>query len=394
MYSLNDAAASAGVNNNTTVTPGNAVHALVASYNATGGFDGHRIVPVYAELKSSSDNYESDLAAACASFTQDNHVAAVISNLGLYSESFLNCLAKASVPVVSSDAGPDIQDAKEFPLLVTPDSLVGDTRVVEVVTRLKASGWLTSGDRIGVIIEDCPVNVRIFNNSLVPALRQAGLTLAATAEPECFQGIQDLGAISGEMTNAVVQFRSRNVTRVMFVSQAQEGTMAYEFMLAAGNQNWYPGYALSSASDATDLQGQSGVSTKEISNSRGIGWIPPLDTVNLSQVTTTPAARQCAARVRGQGLRPATEIDYVTVDGACDTFAVYDAVLHAASGDSSAAAFARGLGLLGDHFESALTLNGKTGYWDRGRLSPAEGRYFAYIASQGGFVYTGNPFSF
>ncbi|MHB2024784.1 MAG: hypothetical protein ACYCO3_15940, partial [Mycobacteriales bacterium] len=359
-----------------------------------GGFQGRRIVPDYQELKSSSNNYPGDLASACASFTQDHHDAVVISNLGLYSESFLSCLAKASVPVVSGDAGPDLYDAKQFPLLITPDQLLGNTRVVEVVDRLHASGWLTSATRIGVVVEDCPVNVRIYDDSLVPALRAAGLTLAATAEPHCFQGIGDLGTISEEMANAVLQFRSQNVSRVMFVSQAQEGTMAYEFMLAAGNQDWYPGYALSSASDATILQSQSGVSSKEIANSRGIGWIPPLDTTDLSQAPPTPSAKACFARLATQGLHPSTETDYATAEEVCDTFAVYQEILQATNGNASAAAVASGMRSLGSRFVSALTLAGKTSFWDHERLSPAEGRYFTYSAARGGFVYTGAPFAF
>lgn len=394
MYSVNDAAASAGVNNNNTITLGNVVHALVTSYNSAGGFAGRRIEPVYQQLKSSSNNYSGDLASACTSFTQDHHVAAVISNLGLYSEGFLSCLAKASVPVISGDVGPDVQDAKRFPLLVTPDSLIGDTRVVEVVDRLRASGWLTPSTRIGVVVEDCPVNVRIYDNSLLPALRAAGLTLAATAEPECFRAIGDLGAISGEMANAVLSFRSRGVSRVMFVSQAQEGTMAYEFMLAAGNQDWYPGYALSSASDATILARQSGVSSQEIANSRGVGWIPSLDSNEPNQVPPSAGTHACFSRLAAQGLHPSTETDYAIAGQVCDTFAVYLAALQAVNGDASAGAVLTGVRSLGSRFSSALTLEGKTSVWDHGRLGPAEGRYFTYSAAAGGFVYTGSPFAF
>lgn len=394
MYSLNNAAASAGVNNHVTIDPGSVVHALVASYDATGGMGGRRIEPVYEELQSASNNYQGDLAAACAAFTQDHHVAAVISNLGYYSESFLGCLAKASVPVISSDAGPDYVDARQFPLLVTPDSLLGDTREVEVVTRLSETGWLAPADRVGVVIEGCPISQRIFTDALAPALQRSHLTLAATAQTQCFQGISDLGTISGQMTDAVVAFRAKGVSRVMFVSEAQEGTIAYEFMLAAGNQQWYPGYALSSASDATDLQAQSGVSQQEIGNSRGVGWIPPFDTVDMNQAPTTTTARQCLSRVRSQGLQPSTENDFLTLDSVCDTFVVYDEILRATGGDASPASFLRGLGSLGTSFVSALDLNGRTSPWDDGRLSPADGRLFAYLAARGGFVYTGSAFAF
>jgi hypothetical protein len=148
MYSLNDAAPSAGVDNNITVDPGTVTHALVNSFNASGGFAGRHIEPVYASLKSSSNNFEGDLAAACATFTQDKHVVAVMSTLGIYSESFMACLAKAGIPVISSDAS-DVRNASQFPLLVTPNGLLGDTREIEVVNRLKATGFLTTRDNVG-----------------------------------------------------------------------------------------------------------------------------------------------------------------------------------------------------------------------------------------------------
>jgi len=370
------------------------MHALVSSYNREGGFAGRHIDPVYDSIRSSSNDFEGDLAAACATFTQDNHVVAVFSTVGLYSESFYSCLAKAGVPVISGDVGPDLYDARAFPLLVTPDSMLGDTRVLEVADRLFASGWLTTKDKMGVVIEDCPINHRIYDNSLAPELKRLGIAVAATAAPHCFQSIGDLGTISAQMGSAVVQFRQRGVTKVMFVSQAQEGTMTYEFMLAAGNQGWYPGYAMSSASDATIQQGQGGVPKQEYSNARGIGWMPPLDSSQRSQWTTTSTTRTCLKRVRAEGLRPSTGVDDVQVEMVCDTFVLYDAALQLTRGDSRAAVVQRGLHTAGNGFLSAATMSGATGFWDHGRIAPAEGRFFQYVPSRGGFVYTGQPFRF
>jgi hypothetical protein len=276
---------------------------------------------------------------------------------------------------------------------MVPDYLLGDTRVVKVVGRLAGIGWLHRGERVGVVIEDCPVDQRIFANSLVPALRSNGLVLAGTAAPECFQGISDLGTISGQMANAVVQFRSNNVAVVMFVSQGEEGTMAYEFMLAAGNQQWYPAYALSSASDATILQQQGGVPQREFANARGLGWIPPVDSADLAQLTTNAASRSCVARVRSQGLQPKTETDDYIVGLGCDTFGLYDALLRSTGGRTAPSSLYAAEQQLGSRFQSALTVEGATGVWDHGRLTPVDGRFFQYVPRQGGFVYTSAVFA-
>ena len=170
--------------------------------------------------------------------------------------------------------------------------------------------------------------------------------------------------------------------------------MTYEFMLAAGNQNWYPGYALSSDSFATTLQAQSGVPEREFENARGIGWIPPSDTVNRHDWTATASTRACMSRVRTQGLRPTSAVDDLTVESICDIFDLYDVALHTTRGDASAAAVQQGMQRAGQTHVSALTMGGACSFWDHGRLAPAEGRFFEYVSAKGGFVYTGNAFRF
>jgi hypothetical protein len=393
MTTNNDAAASAGVNNGVSFNTQSVMKALVASYNAGGGLAGRKIQAYYQVINSSSNDFEGDLAAACASLTQDDHVAVVINDVGLYSESYQACLADAHVPVVS-DLGPDGEDAQKFPLMITPDDLRADTRVVQVVQRLKASGWLTPSNRIGVVVEGCPIDQRIFTNTLKPAIANAGLNLAASAQPHCFSAIQDLGTISSDMGNAVVNFRTNNVDRVMFVSIGEEGTLGYEFMLAAGQQDWYPGYAMSSMSYATTVATQSGVKQQELENARGVGWNPVTDTADLGQAPPNTAARQCLARLSRQGLRPASNNDHFYAYVPCDDFSLLVRILQATNGDISPSAFVRGLGPAQSGFQSALNVDGSATGWDHGRLGPGAYRYFAYNTSKSQFLYTSKSANF
>ncbi|HZN16499.1 MAG TPA: hypothetical protein VFB78_19700 [Acidimicrobiales bacterium] len=181
LSAVNDGADQAGVSNGDTFTQGDVIHAFVDSYNASGGIGGRHIEPVYAAMHSAGNNYETQVQAACSTFTEDHHVAAVVSEVGYYSENLLACLAKAGISVVSGDWGaPDRQDATRFPLFVTPITLIGDTRVASLVKHLAASGFLQPRNRIGVVVEGCPIDQRIHRNALVPALQAAKLTLAWT----------------------------------------------------------------------------------------------------------------------------------------------------------------------------------------------------------------------
>ncbi|HEU5033275.1 MAG TPA: hypothetical protein VFT62_00795 [Mycobacteriales bacterium] len=389
LYAVNDGAAAAGINNGNTFSLSKVMHAFVDSYNASGGIGGRHIQPVYAELHSYNSNYEAQIAAACAAFTQDHHVAAVLSNTQYFSEQLLACLAKAGVPLISGDfAGPDRQDAQRYPLFITPTTLVGEDREAAVVGHLAGSGWLQPRNRIGVVVENCPVDQRIYRSGLLPALRRAHLTLASTFSTQCFQSIQDFGTQTSQMSSAVLQFRQARVDRVMFVSQGAEANLVLAFSEVANQQQWHPGYALSSLAvpEALALNAPAA----QLANARGLGWLPALDTQDLRQAPATSTGRACLARLQRQGIRPTSGTDLATVSQSCDAFALFDAILHSTGGDAAGSAVLRAVARIGDRFVAATTVGGHERLWG-GHLGPASGRLFAWVANKG-FRYTSRTF--
>src|SRR5439155_19261289 len=140
---------------------------------------------------------------------------------------------------------------------------------------LKTSGWLTSRNRIGVVIEDCPVDQRIYHDGVAPTFSRDGLTVASSFATQCFQSLQDFGTETSQMSTAVVRFRSKAVDRVMFVSQSAEANLALAFSEVADNQDWHPGYALSSVSIPEALA--QNVPPSQLANMRGVGWLPVVD---------------------------------------------------------------------------------------------------------------------
>ena len=390
LYAVNDAAAPAGINNGNTFTPDRVVHALVASFNGSGGIDGRHIEPVYAGLHSYNDDYEQQINAACATFTQDNHVAVVLTNAGYYSEQLLACLSKASVPLISGDyAGADRQDAARYPGFLAPTTLVGEDRESSVVEHLAASGWLTHADRVGVIIENCAIDNRIYENGLAPALNRAGVPVASTFETQCFQSIQDFGAETSQMSNAVVQFRSRNVDRVMVVSAAAEANLVFAFSEVADSQHWYPGYALSSVA-IPEVLAQNAAPT-QMEHMRGVGWLPVLDSQDRRQDQPDAAARDCLRRMQKEGVQPQSNTDDAFVYEPCDTFRLLDAIARATNGEVSLAGVMRGERSIADSFVSAITEGGAERLWPGGELGPAAGRVFAFV--NGAFRYVGKTFA-
>ena len=389
LYTVNDGAQSAGIDNGNTFSLSRAVRAFVDGYNDAGGIAGRRIVPVYAEMHSASNNYEAQVEAACATFTQDRKVAAVITNVGYYSPILLTCMQKASVPIFAGDyAGPDDSDGARFPLFVTPVTPAGEARVEAVIERLAGAGFLTKANKVGVIIEDCPVNQRVHQRGVVPALRAAGLTLAATYAPRCFLSLQDYGGQATDTQAAVLQFRQAGVDRVLFVSQAAEANIMNLFSTGAEAQGYRPGYALSSVAIATVLAANAPAA--QLANAKGVGWLPVLDTQNTTQEPATTTATRCLDMLEKQGVVPASAADTFFILGPCDSFELYAAVLRATNGDASSAAVGRALPGVGASYVAASTVGGKVGVRN-GRVSPGAARLFGWV--NGRFEYTSPAFA-
>jgi ABC-type branched-subunit amino acid transport system substrate-binding protein len=389
LYAVNDGAEQAGIQNGNSFTVNQVVHAFVDIYNDGGGIGGRRIEPVYAELHSASNNYEGQVARACAAFTEDNHVAAVIMNVGYYSQALLECLGKASVPLISGDwAAPDQQDADRYPLYMTPTGIDGDTRVALLVDRLAASGFLKPASRIGVVIEGCPIDQRVYKNSLVPALRRAGLSATATYEPRCFQSIQDYGGQASDIQGAVLQFNGARVDRVIVVSQAAEANIVNLFTQGADAQRYYPGYALSSIALPAVLA--LNAPATQLANAKGVGWLPSIDTENLEQAPRNGPAQRCLDQAKRRGMTATSSADFTTVFGACDSFGLLDALLRATNGTSTASALRAALADVGPRFVAASTVDGRVRLSPSGHIGAGAVRLFGW-SDRIGFVYTSGP---
>lgn len=388
MYAVNDGAESAGINNGNSFSLSQVVHAYVDAYNGNGGVAGRKIAAVYAELHSASNSYEAQMQAACSTFTEDHHVAAIISNLGYYSPTLLSCARAAHLPIVTGDwSAPDVDDARRNPLLLTPTTLVGDERVAAVVAHLHAAGYLEPQNHIGVVIEDCPVNQRVYANGLVPALKQAGLSVATTFAPRCFQSLQDYGGQASDLQTGVLQFNRNGVDRVIVVSAAAEANVVNLFAQGADAQQYHPGYALSSAAAATILT--LNAPAGQLANMRGVGWLPTLDTARQDQLAPSATGRHCLDLLKGRGLVPTSSADFAYAYTVCDSFEFYAALLSATAGDASASAISGAVGQAAGAYVSASTVSGGIRIAD-GRVGASTGRLFAYVGS--GFAYTSDPF--
>ena len=384
LYVNNDAASSAGIDNGNTFTPKQVLDAMVKSVNARGGLAGRRVVPSFAEVKSSSSSYSADLAAACARFTQDDHVELAMSFLGgLVDDQFAACLAKAGVVYVADSLGDDtsVAEATTTASVLSPSA---DRRSRVLLEQLTASGHLTRQNKLGVLVEGCPYNQRAEQRTIAPTASRLGLKIVATHTTRCFASINDLGNLASEANNAVLKFRQAGVDRVLFVSGV-EGNMMFLFATAADSQGFRPGYALTSLVYPNVVKNNTPAS--QLANAKGLGWLPATD--DGSGAVASTEARACVTALKGQGLSPAAPADYLFAYSICDGFSLTDRVLSTSRGQTAPGPWLAALHSVGSSFHAAAIVDGRTDFTGSRRDGPAGSRIFAWNDGCSCFRYTG-----
>lgn len=271
--------------------------AVVNYLNRHGGLGGHRIVPVWFPVDlTDSRPYEETAQIICATWTQDNHVVAGLFVAANVPFSLARCLSSKQVLYVNSGFYPhDGQDFRTAPYMVNPDELAVDAGARTYVDGLVAAGFLSKGDRIGLMRYDIAAVRRATETQLKPALARHGLDLKVEFEvhfPDSTAGIANSAA---PVQSAVLQMRNENVNKVLMLCAG----CAMFFMQAADSQAYRPEYGLSSMDRPFLLPPQ--VPATQLAGAVGIGWLP-LNDVPMDQAPPRSASgRLCDSILRPTG---------------------------------------------------------------------------------------------
>jgi hypothetical protein len=210
-------AAAYGVSLGNTVTEAEVYDALVAAFNDRGGIAGRRIIPVFDDTDTASTSWDADFEAACAKFTQDHNVVAVLGYVFDYVTSFESCLAKRAIPHLSTSFNiPDAEELSKSPLLMALSTPRIERRSLVKVDGGLATGALTKTSKLGILVDSCPGTKRAWEKITKPYIESKGLTIASTFEFGCPRGQAEAAAVAGQAGNLVLQFRAAGVDRVMF----------------------------------------------------------------------------------------------------------------------------------------------------------------------------------
>jgi len=382
-----------GVSMGNTLSEENIDRSLVAALNAHGGLNGRKIQPVFAYTDTGSNNWESDFSAACATFTQDHHVVAVLGYVFNYFSSFEACLAKRGIPHLNTGFNiPDAQELRPFPLHEALDVPTIDRRTLAKLEMGAADGVLTPKSRIGVLRDTCPGTGRSYDEVFKPTATRLHLNVVKDVSVACANGQADAGAAVQAVQSAVLQFASSQVDQVIFHA-ASEGPALLLFQLSAESQGYRPGYVVTSLANLEAVKGYLPAAQRAKVN--GYGWMPTQDIPPAAYPKPNALQSRCLSLLASQQVKPVAGPDYYYAYNICEAFFVYELALRQTAGSSNGPAVLNAIKALGTSFAS-VTNDGGSSFRPGIPDAPRAARHLTYADACACFRYSGpaRPISF
>ena len=362
---------------------------LVAYYNKRGGFAGRQIKPVYYTLDASASDWNVADQAACATFTQDNHVEVVVSEDWVH-ENLVQCLLNAGVPMVDGSISPqnDRKGLAKLSNLFVVDAVEADRSAAALIDSSVRAGWLGSKDKLGVAVDSCPWDTRTANEVIAPKARQYGFQLDVVNAADCGIGFQDVGKFTAGMQNAAFRLHADGANKIMIVTQGANGGLTF-FATGADSQGWHPDYLVDSGTAPAATQAGGTLPAGQLPNIKGLGWVPLSDVANAKP---SDVAKSCVAiSVEGGSQQPATDYESGSRYSSCSAFWTAAAVLAKTQGRAGLAAFRAGLEQVGRAVTSAITFSGAM-LLDAGHhAGAAMANRFQFNQACSCFQYVGSP---
>ena len=346
---------------------------IINDINAHGGILGRKVVPVWhAYDDTSQDSLDQQESAACADWTQDHKVFAVIANDQTSSHTLQNCVSKAGAVQLWEDfTTSDNSTFTRFPYYVEGGTLQQDRLAPQLPAALAASGYFSGWDtttgtaskavpvKVGVVSFDDAASTTAIQHFLTPALKALGydpdVVYVTYPTSEAANGT----SIS-QIDSAVLKFRQDGVTHVI-PWDAQGAGVGYFFAVGASGQKYYPRYGLQSGDGMQILLSATNSSAlaQEMIGSVGWGWVPLADVDPATDPDNGPysnaARRSCVALMTKHGEDMSSDITKRQAVDACDEANLLKAALQAGGPTISRASFLAGINGLGSTFPDGFT---------------------------------------
>lgn len=282
--------------------------AAVADVNARGGLGGRTVDPVYFGYNvDPGQNIPSQDALACALFTQDNKVEAVIGSGGY---DFVSCIAAHKIPqIMEGSASATLQSTfDKYPTLVQLGGMNMDRRAVAEVAALKRqnywSKWSMTGGpgsapvKTGVVTYRQSEFLNSAKGTLTNEIKAAGGGTPDVVTLPYHNSFDDIASEQTALAAAVLRFKAAGVTHVVFWDD--NGLQGMFFTAVAESQNYRPRYAINSSSNILTLITAKLAGASQLTGAVGVAWRPAGDTLESAALATTER-KTCEAMMKKAG---------------------------------------------------------------------------------------------
>jgi hypothetical protein len=373
----------------------------LADINARGGVLGRKLVPVWHENDSTDQRMlVQQESEACADWTQDHKVLAVIAPEADPSNTLISCLHRAGAAQLWEDlTRADAQTFAQFPYYLEGGTLRMDRVAAAWPGALQRLGYFTGWStgtgapgpqpvKVGIVSFDDPVTVRAVERQLKPALAAVGHPAVDWVQVGYPTSAADNGRAISQIQGATLRFASDRITHVLPFDSQGAGIGGF-FAEGANSQRYYPRYGLNSGVGAQTLHDTGLWPDEQLRGAVGFGWVPLVDLPIGSNPPTGPysnaARRACVKLMSSQGEDVSSAIVQRQVIAKCDELRFLKEALEL-GGAPNRDALVVGAQRLGTRFESGMTF--RTRYDARHHDGASAARDFAWDGDCGCFRYT------
>lgn len=315
--------------------------------NAHGGAGGRPIELVQAVTDASSSTpIEQQDQAACAKFTEDQHVEVVVS-IVVTSPTFYDCLAKANTPYIANTiTGPDSAYYDTHPVFST--SPTKDRVALNQVEALVQMGYFKDpGAKVGIVYADHPwwtSAAKVFKD-------QAGTHGVAIADEFAICKPCSTDQQTNEARNAVLRFQGAGITHVVFVTDLQSGVLS--FITAAESNGYFPRYGLESQALPAVLA--LALSPTTLQNSVGMGYTPATDVEEAQDVAETAPMKLCKQIMADSGQTASNRLHLEVQRYTCDGYFFLKFLLDRNGGRSDMSSIIAAVDAVGSAYQPTMT---------------------------------------
>jgi hypothetical protein len=358
------------------------VDALVRWVNEQGGIAGRQVVPVVHGTNPLDGNFAAQAQAACAAFTEDDEVAAVGTTPVAGSDALASCLASRQTPTIEHNFWPFTERRlRELDGYIYQPGRMSAERGWTSALEVMAGDGFFDGARLGIVRYDHQLFADISDRIVKPKLAELGVAVEAEEAVSMVNTASDVGSVSGQLNNVIVQFRAAGITHVIFVEW--QGSIPFFFLPQAEAQGWRPQYGLVSFSNPSTVSKQS--PAEQLANTVGAGWNPAGDTLQANY-PENPAAARCLEIMQAAGLVSGYTAQGYYMFPHCDTVFFLQQAFGAAS-EITPAGLQAAAASLGTGYRSPQSLGSRFG---PGRVDGSAGMSaFGFDAACGCFAFRG-----